>query len=165
MKLSTKARYAVLALVDLVMNSKKVQGKFVPISLIDIAERQNISQQYLEQLFSKLRRADVVKSVRGQNGGYFLAAPSCDFSISQIVDAVDEPIKSTKCDPNSDLSCQGKHSKCLSHHLWIGMEKTIRTYLNTVTLKDVVDQRPMPLSILTHASHNDDTIQEACHVL
>lgn len=154
MKLSTKARYAVLALVDLAMNSKEVDGKRVPISLFDIADRQELSQQYLEQLFSKLRRADIVKSVRGQNGGYFLAAPAADLSISQIVDAVDEPIKSTKCDPTSHLSCQGKHSKCLSHNLWIGMEHTIRNYLNTVALEDVVKQRPMPIPVFTTASQH-----------
>ena len=157
MKLSTKARYAVLALVDLAMNSKEVGGKRVPISLIDIASRQELSQQYLEQLFSKLRRANIVKSVRGQNGGYFFAIPPTDCSISDIVDAVDEPIKSTKCNPNSNISCQGKNSKCLSHNLWVGMEQTIRSYLQTVTLDDVINQRPMPISILTQAPQGENT--------
>lgn len=163
MKLSTKARYAVLALVDLAMNSKEAAGKLMPISLIGIADRQKLSQQYLEQLFSKLRRANIVKSVRGQYGGYFLAASAADLSISDIIDAVDEPIKSTQCDPTSDLGCQGKHSKCLSHNLWNGMEKTIRNYLDTVTLEDVVEQRPMPLSVMTNAPHNDKT-GKLCHV-
>lgn len=149
MKLSTKARYAVLALIDLALHSKKSQGKVVPISLMDISQRQSLSQHYLEQLFSKLRRAGVVQSVRGQGGGYFLAIPPTDLCISHIVDAVDEPIKSTKCDPKSDLGCQGKHSKCLAHSLWVGMEVTIRSYLTAVTLKDVMNKCPMPHAVMT----------------
>tara|TARA_R110002095_G_scaffold129785_3_gene112546 strand:- start:2805 stop:3329 length:525 start_codon:yes stop_codon:yes gene_type:complete len=149
MKLSTKARYAVLALVDLALHGKKIKGKMKPISLIDISQRQNISQQYLEQLFSKLRKSGVVQSVRGQNGGYFLAIPPTDLCISQIVDAVEEPIKSTKCDPNSQLGCQGKQSKCLAHPLWVGLETSIRAYLTSVTLNDVMTQRPMPFTVMT----------------
>lgn len=156
MKLSTKARYAVLALVDLALHSKTVGRKAIPISLMDISKRQNLSQQYLEQLFQKLRKNNIVQSVRGQNGGYFLSIPPTDICISQIVDAVDEPIKSTKCDPKSDLGCQGKHSKCLAHSLWMGLETTIRSYLISVTLKDVMLQRPMPFATMTRKENAND---------
>jgi len=149
MKLSTKARYAVIALVDLAQHGKKVDGKIKPISLLDISQRQSLSQQYLEQLFSKLRRAGIVESMRGQNGGYFLAIAPADISISQIVNAVDEPIKSTHCDPNSELGCQGKQSKCLAHPLWMGLENSIHSYLTSITLNDVMTQRPMPLAVMT----------------
>lgn len=149
MKLSTKARYAVLALVDLAMNLQKVNGKSVPVSLLDIAGRQNLSQSYLEQLFNKLRHAGIVQSVRGSSGGYFINRPLKDLSIAHIVDAVDEPLKATNCSPDSELSCQGKHSKCLSHKLWTGLDIAIRDYLSAVTLADVVDQRTMPKPAMT----------------
>ena len=148
MKLSTKARYAVLALIDLAQHDKRIDGKIKPISLLDISLRQKLSQQYLEQLFNKLRKAGIVQSMRGQNGGYFLSSPPTDICISQIIDAVDEPIKSTKCDPASQLGCQGKHSKCLAHPLWIGLESTIRAYLSSATLNDVMAQQPMPHAVM-----------------
>ena len=149
MKLSTKARYAVIALVDLAQHDKRIDGKIKPCSLLDISQRQSLSQQYLEQLFSKLRRAGIVESMRGQSGGYFLSISPNELSISQIVNAVDEPIKSTKCDPASDLGCQGKQSKCLAHSLWMGLENSIHAYLASITLNDVITQRPMPLAVMT----------------
>lgn len=149
MKLSTKARYAVIALVDLAQHDRQVDGTIKPSSLLDISQRQSLSQQYLEQLFSKLRRAGIVESMRGQSGGYFLSILPNELSISQIVTAVDEPIKSTKCDPTSDLGCLGKQSKCLAHPLWIGLENSIHSYLASITLEDVITQRPMPHAVMT----------------
>jgi Rrf2 family iron-sulfur cluster assembly transcriptional regulator len=154
MKLSTKGRYAVLALVDLAMNSKAADGVIVPVSLFDIAERQELSQQYLEQLFSKLKRHHIVTSVRGQQGGYLLAAPLEAMSITRIIDAVDEPIKSTKCNRTSDFGCQGKQSKCLTHYLWTGLEDHIRTYLDGISLAQVIEQETskMKKESMRHAS-------------
>lgn len=149
MKLSTKARYAVIALVDLAQHGKLVDGKVKPCSLLDISQRQSLPQQYLEQLFSKLRRAGIVESMRGQSGGYLLSIAPMNLSISQIINAVDEPIKSTHCDPDSELGCQGKQSKCLAHPLWIGLENSIHSYLGSITLDDVISQRPMPLAVMT----------------
>ncbi|HBN22185.1 MAG TPA: Rrf2 family transcriptional regulator [Holosporales bacterium] len=164
MKLSTKARYAVIALVDLAQHDKRADGKIKPSSLLDISQRQSLSQQYLEQLFSKLRRAGIVESMRGQSGGYFLSISPSELSISQIVNAVDEPIKSTKCDPASDLGCQGKQSKCLAHSLWMGLENSIHSYLASITLNDVITQRPMPLAVMTRPldiNEQEGTIRHA----
>lgn len=153
MKLSTKGRYAVLALVDLALNSKSQDGQMLPVSLFDIADRQSLSQQYLEQLFSKLRRHAIVHSVRGQQGGYFIAVPLDTLTIARIIDAVDEPIKSTKCNPLSDQGCQGKQTKCLTHHLWTGLENNIRSYLSNITLADVISKdNSSTASGLRHAS-------------
>ncbi|NCP62023.1 MAG: Rrf2 family transcriptional regulator [Alphaproteobacteria bacterium] len=165
MKLSTKARYAVIALVDLAQHDKRIDGKIKPSSLLDISQRQSLSQHYLEQLFNKLRRAGIVESMRGQSGGYFLSVAPADITISQIVNAVDEPIRSTKCDPASDLGCQGKQSKCLAHSLWIGLENNIRSYLTSVTLNDVITQRPMPLTVMTRPfdiNEQEGNIRHAC---
>ena len=136
MKLSTRGRYAVLALIDL-----GVHGKETPVALIDIAARQDLSHQYLEQLFSKLRRAMIVQSTRGQNGGYLLTRPTKDVTIAEIIDAVDEPIKATGCDATSEKGCRGQSSKCLAHDLWRGMDILVSRYLASITLEDVIEKR------------------------
>ena len=135
MKLGTRGQYAVLALVDLTRH----QGD-KPITLTDIALRQQISQQYLEQLFSKLRRKGLVQSVRGQNGGYFLGRAPQDISIAHVIDAIEEPIRSTRCASLEAKGCQGTQTRCLTHHLWDGLDTVIRSYLSTVTLFDVVNR-------------------------
>src|SRR5258708_21344181 len=113
MRLSTKGRYAVMAMVDLAKHSG---GE--PVSLAEIAERQEISLSYLEQLFAKLRKGALVKSVRGPGGGYLLAYAASETRISDIILAVDEPIRATRCTPGSPVGCPGNHTPCLTHHLW-----------------------------------------------
>jgi Rrf2 family iron-sulfur cluster assembly transcriptional regulator len=131
-KLSTKGRYAVMAMVDLAQF-----GATGPITLADIAERQEISLSYLEQLFAKLRRGGLVRSVRGPGGGYRLAFPADEVRISDIIHAVDEPIRATRCIPGSSTGCVTKHSRCLTHDLWSELGHQIQLYLSSVTLDDV----------------------------
>ena len=136
MKLSTKGRYAVMAMADLATVSEKR-----PISLADIAERQEISLSYLEQLFAKLRRAGLVNSVRGPGGGYLLARAADDTRVADIILAVDEPIRATRCTPGQPLGCRSNQSRCLTHDLWEELGNQIFLYLNSVTLADVVNRR------------------------
>lgn len=132
MKLSTKGRYAVMAMVDLAQ-----YGSTAPITLADIAERQEISLSYLEQLFAKLRRGGLVRSVRGPGGGYLLAFPAGELRISDIIQAVDEPIRVTRCEPGASTGCTTKRSRCLTHDLWSELGHQIHLYLSSVTLDDV----------------------------
>lgn len=157
MKLSTKGRYAVHALVDIVheMGIDSACLPENPVSLIEISERHSISRSYLEQLFMKLRRAHLVKSIRGQSGGYYLARCAHKIAISDIVDAVDEPIKTTMCDPKSHLSCQGKTSKCLTHNLWSNMEDALRLYLTCISLADVVNGKTAESSSILEKAAKD----------
>ncbi len=136
MKLSTKGRYAVMAMVDL---AKQSTGG--PVALADVAERQEISLSYLEQLFGKLRRGGLVKSVRGPGGGYLLSRSADDTRICDIILAVDEPIQTTRCSPGSPTGCKSNQSRCLTHDLWEGLGHHIYMYLSSVSLADVVDKR------------------------
>jgi Rrf2 family iron-sulfur cluster assembly transcriptional regulator len=136
MKLSTKGRYAVMAMADLAQHS---DGS--PITLSEIAARQEISLAYLEQLFAKLRKRGLVESTRGPGGGYMLAVPADDIPISSIVVAVDEPLKVTRCatgKPNA--GCVGAR-RCVTHDLWDELGRQIQLYLASVTLGDVVEGR------------------------
>lgn len=146
MKLSTKGRYAVMALVDLASYSK---GQ--PLALAEIAERQEISLSYLEQLFAKLRRGGLVNSVRGPGGGYLLARPANETRISDVILAVDEPIRATRCAPGSPLGCRGNNSRCLTHDLWEELGNQIHLFLSSVTLDDVVGRRVLGTSSLQRA--------------
>ena len=139
MKLSTKGRYAVMAMVDIANNSP---GQ--PVSLVEISGRQTLPVQYLEQLFAKLRRGGLVESIRGPSGGYKLKQSANMIRISDIMLAVDEPIKATRCQPKSKLGCQGRTEKCLTHHLWEGLGQHILSYLSSMTLEDVCQQRITP---------------------
>lgn len=143
MKLSTKGRYAVMALVDLASYSN---GQ--PLALAEIAERQEISLSYLEQLFAKLRRGGLVKSVRGPGGGYLLAHPANETRISDVILAVDEPIRATRCTPGSPLGCRGNNTRCLTHDLWEELGNQIHIFLSSVTLADVVERRVLGTSTL-----------------
>ncbi len=143
MRLSTKGRYAVMAMVDLACHSN---GS--PISLADIAERQEISLSYLEQLFGKLRRAGQVRSVRGPGGGYLLAFPAAETRICDIVLAVDEPICATRCTPGSPLGCRGNNGRCLTHDLWEELGNQIYLFLSSVSVEDVVERRLLGTSQL-----------------
>lgn len=137
MKLSTKGRYAVMAMADLASNGR---GS-CPVSLADIARRQDISLSYLEQLFGKLRRGDLVKSVRGRGGGYVLSRPADDTRVADIVLAVGEPIRATRCKAGSPKGCHSDHSRCLTHELWEELGHQIHLYLSSVSLADVIDRR------------------------
>lgn len=136
MRLSTKGRYAVMAMVDLAMHS---DGK--PVALAAVAERQDISLSYLEQLFARLKRNALVKSVRGPGGGYMLAHGADGTRISDIILAVDEPIRVTRCDPQSPHGCTKTKMRCATHDLWSELSNQIHLFLNSVTLADVVNRR------------------------
>ncbi len=137
MRLSTKGRYSVMAMVDLATQS--AEGK--PVALADIAERQEISLSYLEQLFGKLRKGGMIKSVRGPGGGYLLAHTAADTRISDIVLSVDEPIAATRCAPGAPEGCHSNKSRCLTHDLWEELGNQIYLYLSSVSLEDVVEKR------------------------
>ena len=146
MKLSTKGRYAVMAMVDLASNSK---GQ--PVALADIAERQEISLSYLEQLFAKLRKGGLVKSVRGPGGGYLLAHPVEESRVSDIIVAVDEPIRATRCAPGSPAGCRSNKSRCLTHDLWEELGNQIHLYLSSVSLADICKKRILGTSgVIAH---------------
>lgn len=136
MRLSTKGRYAVMAMVDLAKNS---DGR--PVALAEIADRQEISLSYLEQLFAKLRKGGLVKSVRGPGGGYLLTHPATVMRISDIILAVDEPIRTTRCAANSPHGCRANKTRCLTHDLWEELGNQIHMFLSAVTLADVVERR------------------------
>lgn len=130
MRLTTKGRFAVTAMLDLALRGGKN-----PVTLAGISERQDISLSYLEQLFSRLRRHELVESVRGPGGGYYLARPLGDVSVADIIRAVDEPIDSTQC--GGKENCQDEH-RCMTHDLWMGLNAHIYDYLDNVTLATLV---------------------------
>ena len=132
MRLTTKGRYAVTAMLDLAFHSEKN-----PITLLDIATRQTISVSYLEQLFARLRRAGMVTGVRGPGGGYTLSRQAVEINIADIIVAVDEQIDSTKCGGKGD--CQN-HQACLTHDLWMGLSAQIHNYLQGISLWDLLQQ-------------------------
>ena len=134
MRLSTKGRYAVMAMADLARRQNEVTRA---VALADIAARQEISLSYLEQLFARLRRKGLVKSARGPGGGYRLARTADDTSIADIVHAVDEPLRATRCE-KSGPGCMIRGERCLTHDLWAGLGDRIEDYLASVTLADVV---------------------------
>ena len=150
MKLSTKGRYAVMAMADLARQS---DGR--PVALADIADRQDISLSYLEQLFGKLRRGAQVKSVRGPGGGYMLARPVDEMRISDIILAVDETIKATRCTPGSPSGCQPDRSRCLTHDLWEELGNQIYLFLSSVTLGDIINNHVLGRSGQTFIMGND----------
>lgn len=144
MRLTTKGRYAVTAMLDLALN---VQHG--PTSLGDISQRQEISLSYLEQLFARLRRAGLVTSVRGPGGGYLLARRPEEISVSQVIDAVNETVDATRCQGLSD--CQ-QGSTCLTHHLWCELSGQIRNFLDGITLAQLI-QRPDVIRIASRQKH------------
>ena len=134
MKLSTKGRYAVMALADLAQEPRNN-----PTSLKDISLRQGISLLYLEQLFLKLKNKEIVYSIRGPRGGYRLSKKPEDIKLSIIFSAVDEEIKTVKCNKKSKRSCNGKSIKCITHNLWDEVETLINTFFDNKSLKDVLE--------------------------
>ena len=140
MKLTAKGRYAVMAVADMAAQTP-IDGNAVRSSLADISRRQGISLSFLEQLFGKLRRAGLVESSRGANGGYVLAVSAPELTLDRIIFAVDEDIKAHGCTPEAKIACTGKTDKCLTHNLWGALENHIESFLASVTVQDVVDGR------------------------
>ena len=133
MRLTTKGRYAVTAMLDLALHQD--QG---PISLADISNRQEISLSYLEQLFSKLRRKELVSSIRGPGGGYCLTKNAKEIFVADIIDAVDENIDATNCNKQGD--CQDGLT-CLTHHLWADLSEQIHSFLSGISLASLVERK------------------------
>ena len=133
MRLTTKGRYAVTAMLDLALH-----GSSGPVSLADISGRQDISLSYLEQLCAKLRRNDLVTSVRGPGGGYRLSRHTGDIFVAQIVDAVNEAVDATGCGGTSD--CQ-QGEVCLTHHLWCDLSDQIHGFLSQISLANLVERK------------------------
>lgn len=136
MRLSTKGRYAVMAMVDL---ARREDDASRAVALADIAARQEISLSYLEQLFARLRRRGLVTSARGPGGGYRLAKGAADTTIADIVHAVDEPLRATRC--GAGKGCMVKGERCLTHDLWADLGARIEDYLASVSLADVAAGR------------------------
>ena len=137
MRLSTKGRYAVMAMADLAGH----EGATRPVPLAEIAERQEISLSYLEQLFAKLRRGGLVRSVRGPGGGYRLSRSAAETRVADIILAVDEPITATRCKTGSPIGCTGTTTRCVTHDLWEELGRQIHVFLSSVSLADVVERR------------------------
>ena len=137
MRLTSKGRYAVMAMADLALHG----GADRAVPLQDIARRQEISLSYLEQLFARMRRAGLVSGVRGPGGGYRLARATNAITVAEVISAVNEPIKATRCDAASTKSCLGKTGRCIAHGLWQEMGDRIQGFLASVSLADVLDRR------------------------
>ncbi len=135
MQLTAKGRYAVTALADLAGRGG------APASLAEIAEAQGLSRAFLEQLFGKLRKAGIVESVRGPGGGYRIAQAASDVSISAILEAVGETVRSTGCKKASSEACTGVTGRCLSHPLWSALDSHIDAFLGSITLEQVAAQQ------------------------
>ncbi|MDC0043378.1 Rrf2 family transcriptional regulator [Candidatus Pelagibacter sp.] len=133
MKLTSKGRYAVMALADIAKFNKNI-----PVSLRDISLRQSISLLYLEQIFSKLKKHNIVQSVRGVNGGYILSKSPDQIKLSNIFYAVQEEIKTVQCKKESKKGCNGKSHKCITHNLWDELENHIQNFFNKKNLADLL---------------------------
>jgi len=141
MKLTTKGRFAVTAMLDLALH-----GAEGPVTLAGISERQKISLSYLEQLFGKLRRRELVESVRGPGGGYHLARDAAQITVADIIRAVDEPIDSTQCGGRENCH---DHQRCMTHELWEELNTTVSGFLSGIRLSDLVDkQRTKKISVV-----------------
>ncbi|MEP4889890.1 MAG: Fe-S cluster assembly transcriptional regulator IscR [Aliiglaciecola sp.] len=147
MKLTSKGRYAVTAMLDVALHSRRG-----PVSLADISERQEISLSYLEQLFSRLRKENLVQSVRGPGGGYKLGRVPEEIAVGEVIRAVDESVDATRCQGNSD--CQGGE-RCLTHSLWHDLSERISQFLNNITLGELMDKQ----DVKTVAGRQDRTKQ------
>jgi Rrf2 family transcriptional regulator, iron-sulfur cluster assembly transcription factor len=140
MKMSTKGRYAVMAMIDIGQH-----GGERPVSLNEIAERQDISQEYLEQLFGRLRRAGLVNSTRGPGGGYQLSRPAGEIALSDVILAADEPLRVTRCEGDAVKGCV-MGSRCNAHDLWSSLGRQMMYFLESITLEDVVENRNLALA-------------------
>ncbi|MCU0953867.1 MAG: Rrf2 family transcriptional regulator [Hyphomicrobium sp.] len=136
MELTTRGRYAVMAMADL---ARHQAGE--PVALAAIAERQKLSLAYLEQLFARLRRAEIVISARGRSGGYRLGRSAADITIADILRAVEEETRMTRCSGEGEAGCLGA-TRCITHGLWQALGQHIEQFFQTVTLQDVIDGGP-----------------------
>ena len=137
MRLTTKGRYAVMAMADLALYSDNG-----PTSLTDISLRQNISLPYLEQIFIKLKNKNLVRSTRGAKGGYILEKSANEIKISNIISAVDEEVKTLNCKKESKKGCNNKSTKCITHNLWDQLDQHINNFFEKVKLQDLVKRNP-----------------------
>lgn len=147
MRLTTRGRYAVTAMLDLALQSHQQ-----PITLAEIATRQTISIAYLEQLFAKLKRCQLVASVRGANGGYRLARPADQITILQIIEAVNETVDATRCDHQAN--CQNG-AMCLTHDLWQELSSHISDYLSRITLADLLHRETVQTVALRQSASDE----------
>ena len=131
MLLTTKGRYAVMAVIEIAGNKANE-----PLSLLEISKRQKISLSYLEQIFSRLKKSGIVASVKGPGGGYILAKNCKEITIANIIKAIGESIKMTRCS-SEKKGCVTMSAKCKTHHIWQGLEKKIYEYLDSISLKDL----------------------------
>jgi Rrf2 family iron-sulfur cluster assembly transcriptional regulator len=147
MRLTTKGRFAVTAMLDMAL-----QEQAGPVTLAAISERQKISLAYLEQLFGKLRRRDLVVSIRGPGGGYCLARPAQAISVADIVVAVDEPLDATQC--GGKENCMSETTPCMTHNLWVSLNNTIFQYLASITLQTLMTQQQEKTIQIVHDQRN-----------
>ena len=136
MKLSSRGRYAVMALADMAAFERQK-----PVSLRDISLRQGISLLYLEQIFLKLKKNNIVNSIRGINGGYILVKEPSKIRLAEIFKAVDEKVKTVKCKKESKKGCNGKSAKCITHNLWDELEIYINTFFEKKNLSDLLNKQ------------------------
>ncbi|MES2607346.1 MAG: Rrf2 family transcriptional regulator [Pseudomonadota bacterium] len=157
MKLSTKARYAVMALLDMLK-----EGKETPVSLVSISERQSLPLPYLEQIFLKLRKNGIIQSTRGSQGGYLFARNPAEITLYDIVVSVDKEFKSRRC-LNATMGCQPGGARCLTHDLWAKLDDTVECFFKSLTLRHVIDRdvSSMVFSMQTQSNKNEDKIKAA----
>ncbi len=158
MMLTTKGRYAVMAMVDLARNAN---GSNRPVGLADISNRQSIALTYLEQIFMKLKKSGIVRSVRGPGGGYVMARPTDETWISDIILAVDESIKMTRCASHTGSGCLHDKTRCMTHDLWEGLENQIYNYLRSVSLQDIIERKvtkAMPFMHMPVSINNEGAV-------
>lgn len=161
MKLTTKGRFAVTAMLDIAMHEHQhADTACSPVSLAEISERQQISLSYLEQLFGKLRRNGLVSSIRGPGGGYQLALPAESISVSQIISAVDETIDATQCGGNHNCNEDGP---CMTHDLWSSLNQKILSYLSGINLSDMVATQVNNQQVITPPNLSSKTAKAECH--
>lgn len=133
MKLTTKARYAVTAILEMASRTFDT-----PTTLAEISEQQNIPVNYLEQIFARLKRANLVKAIKGPKGGYIISTKLSDIKIINIIDAVDENTEMTRCSKESKIGCMLNKAQCNTHNLWFGLTEHIRDYLNNISIEDIL---------------------------
>ncbi|MBS0185779.1 MAG: Rrf2 family transcriptional regulator [Proteobacteria bacterium] len=137
MHLGTKGRYAVMAMIQLVAAEKEQRYKGYPIPLSVIAEQQEISILYLEQIFSKLRKKGLVRSVRGVGGGYVLGRPPHEISVADVMEAAEESFHITRCTPQNKKGCLHNQKRCQVHHVWEELERRLFQYLHSLSLEEI----------------------------
>lgn len=156
MRLTTKGRFAVTAMIDLAM--RQDQG---PVTLAGISQRQKISLSYLEQLFGKLRRHEIVESVRGPGGGYSLARKAEDVTVADIIIAVDEPLDATQCGGKGNCNGDEGTARCMTHELWATLNQKMVEYLDSVSLRNLVDQQRAKSPAVLHDMREEPVAQAA----